>query len=76
MIQVRIMNEGFFAVIDGMHRVTALHELFNEKWDGIDYDKVKYRFPASTKSERVSSVGLGYSLQESDSVLYSSLAGS
>jgi hypothetical protein len=63
MIQVPIMDEGFNAVIDGMHRVTALQELFNEKWDGIDYDKVKYRLPATTKSERVSSVGLGHSLQ-------------
>ncbi len=64
MIQDRIMAGGFFAVIDGMHRVTALHELLDEKWNGIDYARGKYRFPASKQTEHVSSVGLGPSLKE------------
>jgi hypothetical protein len=42
MIQVRDIGDGNYAVIDGMHRVTALQELKHEKHIGIDYDKVRH----------------------------------
>jgi hypothetical protein len=41
MISVRAMEDGRFAVIDGMHRVTCLQQLSREKHLGIDYDKVR-----------------------------------
>jgi hypothetical protein len=43
MISVREQADGTFAVIDGMHRTTALQTLLAEKHQGIDYKKVPHR---------------------------------
>jgi hypothetical protein len=40
MISVKQLSDGKFAVIDGMHRVTALQMLKDRKRLGLDYDKV------------------------------------
>ncbi len=48
MISVRQLGAekpGWFAVIDGMHRVTSLQELHDEKWQGIEYDQVRTPHP-------------------------------
>ncbi len=41
LINVReTVEEGCYKVMDGMHRVTTLHDLHDEGFIGIDYDKV------------------------------------
>jgi hypothetical protein len=40
MISVKELPNGQFAVIDGMHRVTALQRLKDSKRLGLDYTKV------------------------------------
>ena len=57
MISVRAMGDGTFAVIDGMHRVTSLQELSEEKWLDIDYDHVR-RYRLLVTSIRIISIVL------------------
>ncbi len=45
MISVKRLAGGQFAVIDGMHRVTALQQLEGEKYQDIDYATVHLRIP-------------------------------
>ena len=40
MISVQQLDNGDFAVIDGMHRVTTLQQLLAEGHEGIDYENV------------------------------------
>jgi hypothetical protein len=44
MISVRDCEDGTYAVIDGMHRVTCLQALADEKWLHIDYTAVPSRY--------------------------------
>jgi hypothetical protein len=48
MISVRDMDDGGYAVIDGMHRVTSLQELLAQKWQDIDYEHVQIHHQQST----------------------------
>ena len=51
MISVRHMNKaGWYAVIDGMHRVTSLQELQDEKFMGVNYEQVCVIQPFSADS--------------------------
>ena len=43
--QLGVARPGWFAVIDGMHRVTSLQELHEEKFQGIEYDQVRTLHP-------------------------------
>jgi hypothetical protein len=40
MISVVQLGDGLFAVIDGMHRVTSLQQLYLEDWPDIPYGAV------------------------------------
>jgi len=42
MISVQQLASGEFAVIDGMHRVTALQQLLADGHQGIDFDHVTH----------------------------------
>jgi hypothetical protein len=51
MIQVRDCGDGTFAVIDGMHRVTTLQQLLEERWKGITYHAVRHFHLCSNTEE-------------------------
>ena len=58
------MLDGSFAVIDGMHRVTALQQLFAEKYDGgIDYHLVIIHSYENLYSQYSLCVDLVYRIQ-------------
>ena len=65
MIQVRLMPDGWFAVIDGMYRVTALQQPFLEKYDGgINYHLVIIHSYENLYSQYSLCVDLVYRIQK------------